>query len=157
MKMNKIKHIAIIALDSKKTELIEWSYFNKSLLIPHQVLALGISANILEGTLNKKVATSETGRLSEYRELCNLISNEKIDAVIIFGEAEEILEGKDISLVLEAAIEHNVVVATNRATADFIIHSSLMGSEYKAYRKENLLNTNETAGISGSYPLAKAS
>ncbi len=155
--MNKIKHIAIIALDSKKTELIEWSYFNKNLLKPHQILALGISANILEGTLNKKVATSETGRLGEYRELCNRIANEKIDAVIIFGEANEILESKDISLVLEAAIEHNVVVAANRTTADFIIHSSLMGSEYKTYKKENLLNAKESAGISASYPLAKAS
>ena len=155
--MNKIKHIAIIALDSKKTELIEWSYFNKNLLTPHQILALGISANILEGTLNKKVKTSEAGRLGEHRELCNLIANEKIDAIIIFGEAGEILESKDINAVLQAAIENNIVVAANRTTADFIIHSSLMSNEYKAYKKENLPDTNELAGLGASYPLAKAS
>ena len=63
--MNKIKRIAIIAFDNKKTELIEWSYFNRHLLIPHQIFALAYAANVLEGTLNKKVEVSTSGKLGE--------------------------------------------------------------------------------------------
>jgi methylglyoxal synthase len=157
MKMNKIKNIAIVAFDSKKTELIEWSYFNRELLIPHQILALGIAGNILEGTLNKKVSISEAGRMGENRELCNLIAADKIDAVIILGEADDVLESKDMNTILETAIQHNIIVAVNRTTADFIIHSSFMGTEYTIHTEDNLPDTRNAESLSDSFSLAKAS
>ena len=156
--MKKIKNIAIIAFDSKKTDLIEWSYFNKNLLLPHQILALGFAGNILEGTLNKKVGKSETGKLGGYRQLSNLIINGEIDAIIIFGEAHEVLETKELNTVLEAAIQHNVVIAVNRTTADFIIHSSLIDAEYNISKNEKKLIDNQEVFEKGaSVKLAKAS
>ena len=155
--MNKIKTIAIIAFDSKKTDLIEWSYFNKKLLIPHNILALGCAKNILEGTLNKKVKSSEAGILGENRYLCNLITREKIDALIIFGEADEIFESKELSGVIETATEHNIIVAANRTTADFILHSSLLDNEYSIAKKEKKPGDKEVITARTSFPFAKAS
>ena len=153
--MKNIKSIAIIAFDSKKTDLIEWSYFNKKLLIPHAISALGFAGNILEGTLNKKVDKSETG---EYRQLRNRINKGEIDAVLIFGESDEIFETKDLNGVLEAAIAHNVIIAANRTTADFVLHSSLIETEYTISKNEKkLINNKEVIETNPSFELAKAS
>ena len=156
--MNKIKRIAIIAFDNKKTELIEWSYFNRHLLIPHQILALAYASNILEGTLNKKVEVSTSGKLGEYKELCALINEEAIDAVIIFNDANEILHNKDLIGVINAAIEHNIIVATNRTTADFVLNSSLIEAEYLVHKEEKkIAGSKSSFNERISYPLAKAS
>ena len=155
--MNKTKHIAIIAFDNKKTELIEWSYFNRALLMPHNILALSYAAIVLEGTLNKKVQISASGKLGELKELCSLIGNNEIDAVIIFSEAGEIFENKDLKAVVEAATDHNIIVATNRTTADFILTSSLFGNEYTVQKEEKKLTDKHALNESTVYPLAKAS
>jgi len=156
--MNKIKRIAIIAFDNKKTELIEWSYFNRHLLIPHQILAIAYAANVLEGTLNKKVEVSTAGKLGEYRDLCALINEEAIDAVIIFSDANEILRNKDLVGVVDAAIEHNIIVATNRTTADFVLNSSLIDSAYEVHKEEKkIAGSKSSFNVRTSFPLAKAS
>ena len=156
--MKKIKNIAIVAFDSKKTDLIEWSYFNRKFLLPHQLFALGFAVNILEGTLNKKINQGEEIKLSSYRDLCKLIADDKIDAVIIFGEAEEIFDSKDLKVVLETAIEHNIITATNKTTADFILHSSLLDSEYKIDIKEKKpVDNKEILSTTADFQLAKAS
>jgi methylglyoxal synthase len=153
--MNKNKNIAIIAFESKKTDLIEWSYFNKDILMPHQITAIGFAANILEGTLNKKIEHIEPGNFGGFRQLCNLIIENKIDAIIIFGEAKEIFESKHLSTVLETAVQHNILVAANRTTADFVIHSSLINDEYTIHSPEK--KSFEVLNNSSSYMLAKAS
>ena len=128
--MKTIKNIAVIAFDSKKTDLIEWSYFNRETLTPHQIFASGFAGHILEGTLNKKVNIIDAVSFNGYRELCNFVYNNQIDAIIIFGDADQIFETKELNAVLKAAAAQNLAVAVNRTTADFIIQSSLMGIEY---------------------------
>ena len=102
--MNKIKNIAIIASPDNKTDLIEWSYFNKEALAKHQILALGSTANILEGTLNKKVNVLESGKPGEYSALRNLIEENKVDAVVIFNNAVEIMHNGSLYNIMETAI-----------------------------------------------------
>lgn len=92
-----------------------------------------------------------------YRQLCSLINEGKTDAVIIFGEADEIFEAKDLNAVLEAAIENNIIIAANRTTADFVLYSSLIQGEYTIHTKEKKLSDNEAAITTGSARLAKAS
>lgn len=128
--MKTIKNIAVIALESRKTDLIEWSYFNRETLKPHQIFAFGFAGHILEGTLNKKVNRIETISHNGFRELCYFINNNDIDAVIIFGDTDEIFDAKDLNAALKAAAAHNMAVAMNRTTADFIIQSALMQQEY---------------------------
>lgn len=155
--MNKIKHIAIIASPENKTDLIEWSYFNRDALAKHQILASGSTANILEGTLNIKVNVSEAGKMGEYSALRNLIEENKVDAVIIFNDAAEILHNRSLHSILETAIKNNVVIATNRTTADFVINSTLIDDEYKIAADEKKIANKNTFAVSKTYPLAKAS
>ncbi|MBV9960618.1 MAG: methylglyoxal synthase [Parafilimonas sp.] len=156
--MKKIKNIAIIALDSKKTDLIEWSYFNKEFLIPHSIFAFGFAANILEGTLNKIITELEPANMGGHRQLCNLIENGKVDALVIFGESNELFESKDLKAILEAAVEYNIIVAVNRTTADFVLHSSLLQNDYKIHAQEKKQTDKKSElNSSATYPLAKAS
>jgi methylglyoxal synthase len=154
--MKKIKNIAIITFDSKKTDLIEWSYFNKNILINHTVTAIGSAENILEGTLNKNINYIQPGSFGGYRQLAQLIGENKIDAVIVFGEAVEIAGNKNLRAVLEMALQHNILVALNRTTADFVVHSTLMEKEYMIEKKEKRqADTTGTADMR-EYQLAKA-
>jgi methylglyoxal synthase len=155
--MKKNKNIAIVAFETKKTDLIEWSYFNKEHLIPHNIIAIGFAANILEGTLNKKIDRIEPGNFGGSRQLGNLITDNKIDAILIFGEAKEIFQSKDLTAVLETAVTHNILVAANRTTADFVIHSSLIENEYKIDLNEKRITNKDVSNNSSSFPLAKAS
>jgi methylglyoxal synthase len=157
--MKKIKNIAIIAFDTKKTDLIEWSYFNREILIPHQIFASGFAGQILEGTLNKKVNIIDTISFNGYRELCNFVNNNQIDAIIIFGDADQIFETKELNTVLKAAAAQNLAVAVNRTTADFIIQSSLIAKEYLPHSSaQKNLGGQELLNTAGeNFPLAKAS
>ena len=73
------KRIAIAATDNKRADLIEWSYFNKDLLVQHLLTAVGETGLVLEGTLNisvNKLFTADTGG---YQQLAGLIENGKIE------------------------------------------------------------------------------
>lgn len=155
--MKKIKNIAIIAFDSKKTDLIEWSYFNKEILLLHQIIALGFAANILEGTLNKKIQHIEPGNFGGYRQLKDLINENKIDALIIFGEASEIFHTKYLNAVIETAVESNIIVSANKTTADFLVHSPLIDNDYIISKKEKQTEKPGMSNTASLVSLAKAS
>lgn len=125
--INTTKRIAFVVHADKKNELIEWSYFNKSLLAQHEIIASGEAANILEGTLNTPVQTYITGPYNGYQDLGELIAEGNIDALILFGHVDETqLQANGIKALIETALDANVIIALNTVTADFILQSRLM-------------------------------
>ena len=121
------KRIAFVVHDDKKSELIEWSYFNKDILMQHEIIAPGNAANILEGTLNKPISKLPDG---EFHLLSSLITEGKIDIVIFFWNTNETqMQKNGIKALLRTALANNVIVACNKITAEFILHSSLMNRE----------------------------
>ena len=127
--MKTIKNIAFVVNENRKTELIEWSYFNKELLLPHQIIATGAAGNILEGTLNKAVNKLAGGSLGGYRQLTEMVTDGKIDAIIFFGAGDETqLHKNDFDNLIEAAWTHNIVTSCNRSTTDFVFNSLLMNT-----------------------------
>ena len=129
--MNIEKNIAFVASDNKKTDLIEWSYFNKHLLMPHKVIATGNAGNILEGTLNKPVCKLSSAALGGYQELSTKIAEGKVDMIIFFGdEPETLLNNNDYEVLMETALSNNIIIAKNKPTADFVLTSALMSKNY---------------------------
>ncbi|CAN5266692.1 methylglyoxal synthase [soil metagenome] len=129
--MNIQKNIAFVATENKKTDLIEWSYFNKELLLPHKVIATGNAGNILEGTLNKTVSKLSAAAFGGYQELSAKIEAGKVDVIIFFGDAEELqLNNNDFDSLMDTALSHNIIIAKNKATADFVLTSVLMQKKY---------------------------
>jgi len=123
------KNIVFIMNENSKTELIEWSYFNRESLLPHALIATAGAGKILEGTLNKTINKIINGPRGEYRQLCDMIAEGKVDMIVFFGVQPR---SDEFETLLETARENNIIVALNRSTADFVFNSLLMNKDYLA-------------------------
>ena len=142
-----VKRIAIVAYDDNQKHLIEWSFFNRQILRQHEITALGANARLLQGTLGIHVAALPAPTVAGYQELAQLIRKEKIDVIIFLGDASE-LNSSDTGIkeLLHLAIEHNITIAGNTATAGIILESLRVDSypleenfDYAHSKKDNRL------------------
>lgn len=123
------KRVAVLAEDQFKTDLINWSYFNRRALAQHELYSSGSTADILQGTLNTHVNRVFTGPFGTNNELANMLRQGKIDILIILfnnNELENTSESlKDLQRVAETA---GVIVASNHSTASFVLNSFLVNT-----------------------------
>ena len=62
------KKIALVAHDNKKTDLVEWAKFNKTLLAHHKIYATGTTGAILEKELGFQVNKLQSGVILQVYE-----------------------------------------------------------------------------------------
>ncbi|CAN5702500.1 hypothetical protein BH10BAC2_BH10BAC2_15320 [soil metagenome] len=126
-----VKRIGITSQESKKTDLIEWSYFKKEVLANHQLVATGTTADIVEGTVNIPVQKILSGAVGGYTQLTTMIEEGKLDAIIFFSDnMTDYFTNSDVRYLLETAISKNIIVCFNRTTADYVLDSMLMNQSY---------------------------
>ncbi len=141
--MKKRKHIALIAHDSKKPEILDWAKYNLEVLREHKLYATGTTGTLLEEKLGIEVTRMESGPLGGDLQIGAMIAEEKIDAVIFFWDPlESQPHDPDVRALLRISAVWNIPLACNRATADFMVSSPLMHTSYerlvpnyKAYRQ----------------------
>ena len=125
------KRIALVAHDNKKQDLLEWVRFNRGTLLRHELSATGTTGRLIEA-LDLSVTRLESGPLGGDQQVGAKISEGDIDFLIFFWDPLEPLpHDPDIRALLRIAVVWNIPVACNRASADFMISSPLMGSEYE--------------------------
>lgn len=56
------KTIGLVAHDNKKRDLIEWSTYNRELLLRHDLVATGTTGTLLEGRWGSGSGSSRAGR-----------------------------------------------------------------------------------------------
>ncbi len=144
MKKNHRKTIALVAHDGRKKELIEWACWNREALSKHNLICTGTTGKLLEDTLRDKcekggddelsfsVTRLKSGPLGGDQQLGSLIVEGKIDTMIFFWDPMQ-QQGHDVDVkaLLRITVLYNVPTACNRATADFLISSSLFDLDYK--------------------------
>ncbi|MDF2191080.1 methylglyoxal synthase [Paraflavitalea sp. CAU 1676] len=130
-KIDARKRIALVAHDNKKKDLIEWAEFNKVVLAKHELIATGTTGKLLEEKLDRPVKKLLSGPLGGDQQIGALIAVGEIDIMIFFWDPMEAQpHDSDVKALLRVAIAWNIVVANDRATADFVLTSPLMQSSY---------------------------
>lgn len=130
--MSARKQIALIAHDNRKPDLLEWARFNRGTLAEHELFATGTTGALLGSELGLDVHRYLSGPLGGDQQVGAAIAEGRIDFVVFFWDPlEPHPHDVDVKALLRIAVVYNVPIACNRATADFVLSSPLMGSEYR--------------------------
>jgi len=130
--IGKQKNIALIAHDGKKKDLIEWCDWNKTLLQRHFLSGTGTTAKMITARTGLPVRGYNSGPLGGDQQIGSKIVEGAIDLVIFFPDplcAQP--HDPDVKALLRIANVYDIPIATNKASADFMITSGLMEVEYK--------------------------
>lgn len=126
------KKIALVAHDNKKQDLLEWAEYNLGTLSRHEIYATGTTGALLEERLGIPIHRLLSGPLGGDQQIGALISEGALDFLIFFWDPlEPQPHDPDVKALLRIAVVWNVPIACNRASADFIVSSPLMNSEYR--------------------------
>jgi methylglyoxal synthase len=125
------KKVGLVAHDNKKRDLIDWVTFNRVQLAEHELVATGTTGSMLEETLGIKIRKLQSGPLGGDQQVGALIADGDIDFLVFFWDPlEPQPHDPDVRALLRIAVVWNIPVACNRASADFMISSPLMTSDY---------------------------
>ncbi len=126
------KHIALIAHDAKKMDLVEWALKNKDILKGHFLCGTGTTARLLADKTNLPVKGYNSGPLGGDQQIGSRIVEGAIDFVVFFSDPlESQPHDPDVKALLRIAVVYDIPIANNRATADFLLASRYMDEEYE--------------------------
>lgn len=132
--METTKKIVLVAHDDKKQDLLAWARYNKALLKRHELFATGTTGKLLEEELEVAIHKLQSGPLGGDQQVGAMIASGDVDLLIFFWDPMTTQpHDADVRALLRIAVVWNVPVACNRASADFMISSPLLGSSYERY------------------------
>ena len=125
------KRVALIAHDNRKADLVAWARFNRGTLAHHELMATGTTGGLLAENLDLPVHRYLSGPMGGDQQVGAAIAEGRVDAVVFFWDPlQPHPHDVDVKALLRVAVVHNVPIACNRATADFMLSSPLMSQEY---------------------------
>lgn len=127
-----LNSIALVAHDHMKPLLVDWMKQHHSKLSEFQLVATGSTGRLIHEATKIPVTCLESGPLGGDQQLGAMIVEQKIKMVIFFWDPLEAQpHDPDVRALLRIAAVWNIPTACNIATADYLIHSTLLNSDYQ--------------------------
>lgn len=131
LRMGKQKHIALVAHDNRKQDLIEWAKSNKEILSRHFLCGTGTTARLITEQTGLPIKAYKSGPLGGDQQLGAKITDGEVDFMIFFWDPlTSQPHDPDVKALLRIAVLYEIPVAMNQSTADFLLTSRLMEEEY---------------------------
>ena len=133
LRMARRKRIALIAHDNRKADLLEWARYNAGTLAQQRALRRQ-TGQLVASELGLELTRFLSGPLGGDQQVGAALAEGRLDFVIFFWDPlEPQPHDVDVKALLRIAVVYNTPIACNRATADFMLSSPLMGEEYERY------------------------
>jgi methylglyoxal synthase len=131
LKMARRKHLALVAHDNKKDDMVAWAIRHRELLSKHVLYATGTTGSVLAREVDLDIIKLQSGPLGGDQQIGARISEDEINILIFFWDPLEAQpHDPDVKALLRMATVWNIPVATTLASADFMITSPFMDSDY---------------------------
>lgn len=125
------KHIALVAHDNRKEDLIAWAQKNKRVLSRHFLCGTGTTAKQVADKTGLPVSPFKSGPLGGDVQIGAAIADAQVDFLVFFWDPlTSQPHDPDVKALLRIAVLYNIPVAMNQSTADFLLSSKLMEQEY---------------------------
>ena len=142
MTIGKQKNIALIAHDNKKADLIDWCEQNKEILKQHFLCGTGTTARMITDQTGLPVRGYNSGPLGGDQQIGAKIVEGRVDFVIFFSDPLTAQpHDPDVKALLRIAQVYDIPIANNRASADFMIHSTYIRASADFMIHSTYMNT----------------
>ena len=123
--------IALIAHDKKKEEIIELAKKYKDVLSEYELYATGTTGTLIMGETSLQIHRMKSGPLGGDQQIGAMLANGELGLIIFLRDPLTAQpHDPDVKALLRIAQVYDIPIANNRATADFIITSPYMDTEY---------------------------
>lgn len=120
----KAKTIALIAHDHKKHDIVNWAIQNKDILEKFSLCGTGTTAGLISEATGLEVKGYLSGPLGGDLQIGAKAAEGGIDMIIFFWDPlESQPHDPDVKALLRIAVVYDIPIATNKSTANLIIHN----------------------------------
>lgn len=128
------KHIALVAHDHRKEDMLDWAEYNKNELAKHELYGTGTTGGLIQEKLNMHVNRFMSGPLGGDQQMGAAIAEGRIDILIFFWDPLQAQpHDVDVKALQRLSVVYNIPMASNRSAADFLITSPLMNQTYERF------------------------
>jgi methylglyoxal synthase len=121
------KTVALIAHDNKKDDMLDFAQENKDVLSRYHLIATGTTGGLLEREVGLEIERMLSGPIGGDAQIAAQVAEGKVAAVFFFIDPlGKHPHDPDINTLLRICNVHDVPLATNAATAAYIISTKAL-------------------------------